>query len=179
MEHAQLDLDRVDLREPERLLELLQADVAETDALDEPRALERGESAHAGGERRARVGRVELVERDALDSERAPARLAGGDQVARAAVGHPAALGPHEPALRRGDDPRTVAVPGCERPGDQPLVVAGLARVEAIGIGAVEKVDPRVEGRVQQRDGRRVVAAGRGRQPHAAEAEPRHEWDAQ
>ena len=100
-------------------------------------------------------------------------------QVARAAVGDPAALGARQPALRRDDDPRAVAVPGCERPGDQPLVVAGLARVEAVGVGAVEEVDPRVEGRVQQRDGRRVVAVGLGRQPHAAEAEPRHEWDAQ
>ena len=28
-------------------------------------------------------------------------------------------------------------------------------------------------------DGRRLVAVGCGRQPHAAEAEPRREWDAQ
>jgi len=175
VEHAQLDLHGVDLRDPERLLQLLEADVAEADPLDGPVALEGGERAHARAERCARIGRVELIERDAVDAERAAARCAGRDQVARTPVRHPAALGPRQAALRRDEDPRAVAAPGGERPRDQPLVVAGLAFVEAVGVGRVEEVHARVEGGVQQRHGRRVVAVGRGRQPHAAEAEPRQE----
>ena len=88
------------------------------------RALERGERAHAGRERRARIGRVQLVEVDALDAEGATAGLAGGAQVrARPSGTHdrPAASG--RPWWRRGS--RSVARPGRERAGDQPLVVAG------------------------------------------------------
>ena len=59
-------------------------------ALDEPVALQRGERPHAGGERRARIGRVELIELDALDAERAPARFARGkrDDCARPSGTH-------------------------------------------------------------------------------------------
>jgi hypothetical protein len=95
VEHAQLELDGVDLGVPQRFLELLEADVAEADPLDQPVALEPCERAHARRERRARVGRVQLVEREARGAERPAARLAGLHQVARAPVRHPAALGPH------------------------------------------------------------------------------------
>ena len=146
---AELDLHRADRRVPQRFLELPQGDVAEADPLDEPVALERDERANAGGERRARVRRVELVEEQALHAEGAPAGLARRDQRSRATVGHPAAAGTGEAALRRDADPRAVAAPGGERARDQPLVVPDLGRVEAVRVGRVEKVDAGVEGCVQ------------------------------
>ena len=131
-----------------------------------------GERAHAGGERRPRVGRVELVEVDALDAEGAPARLAGGGQVARAAVRHPAAArAGSSPPLVATRTARRVAAPGRERARDQPLVVAGVARVQAVGVGGVEQGDAGVEGRVQRRERAGVVAVRLGREPHAADGQ--------
>ena len=46
--------------------------------VDQAVALQRRQRAHAGRQRRARIGRVQLIEVDALDAERAPAGLARG-----------------------------------------------------------------------------------------------------
>ena len=64
------------------------------------------ERAHARRQRRARIGRVQLIELDALDAEGPPARLARRREVARAAVGIPLAAGPGHAALGRHDDAR-------------------------------------------------------------------------
>ena len=93
-------------------------------------ALQRRERADAGRERRARIGRVQLVEVDALDAERAPAGLARGEQMARAAVGDPAPVRPRQPALGGDADARSIAAPRRERAGDQPLVVPALGLVQ-------------------------------------------------
>ena len=145
VEHAQLDLHGVDLGEAERLLELAQAHVGEADPFDRPVALERGKRADARGERHARVGRVELVERDALDLERTSARGARGDQAPGAAVRQPAAVGPGEAALRRDQHGSPVALPRGERASEEPLVVAHFGRVVAVCVGGIEKIDTGLE----------------------------------
>ena len=121
--HAQLDLHGGDLRDAPRLFDLADGDVAQADRLDQAVALQRRERAHARRQRRARIGRVELIEIDALDAERSPAGLAGGGQMARAAVRHPAAARARQAALGRDDDAPGDRRSTRERARDQPLVV--------------------------------------------------------
>ena len=78
--HAQLDLHRSYLGDLLRLLDLRHVDVAQPDAFDPAIALERGQCADARRQRRSRIGCVQLIQLDALDAERPPARLARGDQ---------------------------------------------------------------------------------------------------
>ena len=67
-------------------------------------AFERGQRADAGEEGRPRIRSVQLIQLDALDAERAQARFAGTEQMSRAAVRHPSASRPRQPAL--GGDAR-------------------------------------------------------------------------
>src|SRR5262245_35608626 len=80
LEDAHLHLDGADLRDLSAFLQLSEGDVAEADCRDLALALQRPQRAHARGEGRARVGRVQLVEIDALDAQGTPAALAGCDQ---------------------------------------------------------------------------------------------------
>ena len=84
--HAELDLNGRDRRDGARLFDLADGDVAQADRLDEPVASQFLERPDARRQRRARIGRVQLVELDALDTERLPACPTGVGQVARAAV---------------------------------------------------------------------------------------------
>ena len=133
-------------------------------------ALQRRESANAGRERHPRIGRVQLVEVDALDAESAPAGGARGGEVARPPVRNPAAAGAREPALGSNAHARGVARPARERAGDEPLVVAELAVARRVDVGGVEQGDAGVECRVQHGDGARLVDVAR-RQPHAADGD--------
>jgi hypothetical protein len=168
---AQLDLDGRDLGDAQRFLELAGRHVAEPDALHQPVATQGGQRAHAGGERHPRVRSVELVEVDALDPQRAQARLARAGQVPGPAVGDPAAVGAGQAALGRDPDARPVARPGRERPGDQPLVVARLALVERVRVGRVEERDPGVERRVERGQAARLVPAWIRGEAHAPDRE--------
>jgi len=170
---AQLELDAVDLGDLPRALELTEVHVAEADRLDQPVAPQRGQRPHAGRQRRPRVGRVELVERDPLHPERLPARLAGGGEMPGPSIGGPGAGGPRQPALGRDHDAGAVPVPGGQGAGDQPLVVPRLALVPAVGVGGVEEVDPGVEGGVQRRHRPLLVAVALGGEAHAADADSR------
>ena len=123
---TQLDLNGVDLGDASGFLNLSDGDVAQTDAGDETVALQRCERAHTGRQRHARVRCVQLIEVDAIDAERPPARLAGGDEMARTAIGDPASLRTSQAALGGDDDARAVAVPAGERARNQPLVVSGV-----------------------------------------------------
>ena len=87
---AQLDLHRGDLGDAPRLLDLADGDIAEADRLDAPVPLQRRQRADARRQRRSRIEGMELIEMDALDAERAAARVAGGGEVLRPAVGCPA-----------------------------------------------------------------------------------------
>jgi hypothetical protein len=111
---------------------------------------------------------MELVQGDPLHAERTAARVAGGDEVARAAVGDPAPSGPGQPALGREHHPRAVSRPFRQGPRDQPLVVAGLGLVAGVGVGGVEQGDARIEGGVQGCRRAPVVPVGIRGQPHAA-----------
>ena len=89
---AQLDLHGGDLRDAPRFLDLSDVHVAETDRLDQRRRVsERASARTLVDKRRSRIGRVELIEMDAVDAERAPAGLARGDEMTRAPVRDPVA----------------------------------------------------------------------------------------
>ena len=177
MPRAQLDLHGRNVGELPGFLDLADVDVAQSDAIDVAVALQRRQRADARGERRSRVRRVELVEVDALDAERPPARLAGLDQMARPSVRLPRAVRPRESALGGHTNARPVPVPRVECPGDETLVVSGLAFVEAVGVRRVEERDAGVEGRVQDGDAATLVTIGDRGQTHATHAHERRVTD--
>jgi hypothetical protein len=118
---------------------------------------------------------MKLIEVDALDTERAAARLAGSDEMLGAAIGNPRALRPGEAAFgcNAYSRLRSVAAVARECVRDQPLVVPGLRRVPAIRIGGVEQRHTGIECRVEDGHGAFVVAIALGRQPHAAHRDER------
>ena len=89
----------------------------------------------------------------------------------RAAVRHPLTVWPGETTLRGDDHPRSVTGPGGQRARDEPLVVSDVALVRAVAVGGVEERDAGVERGVHDGDRPVVVAAGRGGQAHAADAD--------
>ena len=74
------------------------------------------ERADAVRQRHGGIGRVQLVEVDALDPQRREGPLAGGAELLRAAVGVPAPAGAHQPALGGHDDLVAVAAPAARAP---------------------------------------------------------------
>ena len=152
-----------------RLLDLTHVHVAEADALDEPFVPERVQRTHARGQRRTRIRRVKLIQMNALHAERTQACFARGTQMASLSVRHPLAIRSSQAAFRRNDDARAVTAPACQRPRDEPLVVADVVIVQAIGVGGVEERDAAVECGVQELDRARLVAIGLSGQPHAPE----------
>ena len=166
--HAELDLNGRDRRDGARLFDLADGDVAQADRLDEPVASQLLERPDARRQRRARIGRVQLIELDALDAERLAACPAGVGEVARAAVRNPQAARTRHAALGRHDDGPAVAGPRAQRLSNQPLVVPHLGRVAGVRVGRVEQTDSSIERGMDHRDGSPVVAIGRGRQAHAA-----------
>ena len=166
--HVQLDLHRVDRGDLQRPLDLTAAHVAEPDPLDRARAFQAGKRAYAGPERRARIGRVQLIERDAFDAERAPAGMTRRRQMRGPAIGDPLSARTRQPALRGDDDARTVAGPGLERTGDDPLVVPHIGLIKAVGVRRVEEGGAGVERGMQHGNGAVLVAIGHRRQAHTA-----------
>ena len=67
---VQLHLHARDVDDRARLRDLSDGDVAEADLFDQPLPLQRAERAHARRQRRARIGRVQLIQGDPLDAER-------------------------------------------------------------------------------------------------------------
>jgi len=92
---------------------------------------------------------------------------------AGAAVSGPAALRPAEAAFRRDEHARRVDRRRGERLRDQPLVMAGLGVVEAVGVGCVEERDARAQRRVERRERARLVSIRLGREAHAPHADRR------
>ena len=140
---------------------------------DEAVALQRGEGPYARGKRSSRVERVKLIQIDPVDAEGAPARLAGGGEVTRAAVRDPFAVRAGQAAFGRDQDARPIAAPRRERARDQPFVVTGFAGITTVGIRGVEKGDAGVKGGVQHVDRARLVPIRLGREAHAAHADER------
>ncbi len=165
---AERDLHRVDRDDAAGLLDLADGDVAQADAFDQAVAFERGKRPDARGQRRSRVGCMQLVEREPIDAERTTTGAGRFREMTAAAVGDPLPIGPAQPALRGNDDDRSIAMPCGDRFGNQPLVIAGLGVVMAVGVGGVEQRDSAGERRVQRRDRGGPVAIGRGRETHAA-----------
>ena len=145
----QLVLDRDDLGDAERLLELVDVAVGEADPAHLALVLELLEGADGLGVGDVRVGAVVLVEVDAVGAERLQARLARLTDVLGAAVDLPCAAGADVAGLGGDDD---VVVAAVQRLGDQPLVVADLALVAGVGVGGVDQVDAGVERGVDRAD---------------------------
>lgn len=118
---------------------------------------------------------MQLIEGNPADVERAQARLAGGDQRARASVGNPLPVRSRQAALGRDANRRRVAAPRFQRAGEQPFVVSDLGVVAAIGVRCVDGHDAGVERRMQDVYRSILVAIRRGRQAHASEHDSRPE----
>ena len=164
---AQLDLDRVDLGDPSRFLDLADRHVAETDRVDEAVAFQGRQRADARRQRCSRIRRVQLIQMDALDAERAPAVFASPRRCLARPSASQRPSGRVSPPLVATCTPRSIAAPRRERPGDEPFVVTALGVVPAVRVGGVEKGHAGVECRVQHGETRRVVAIGLGREAHA------------
>ena len=173
---AQLHLHCGDLGDAPGLLDLADVDVAQAHTLDEALVLQRGERSHAGGERRPRIRRVELIEIDAISSQRPQAGFAGGTQVTRPSVRYPISLRPSQASFGGDDDSRAIAVPAGEGAGDESLVVAALRIVQAVSVRCVEETDSAVERRVQYVDAACLVAIPLGGEPHTADADSGVFW---
>ncbi len=162
----ELVLDRDDLDDPQRLLELLDRAVGEADPAHLALVLELLERAHRLGVGDVRVGAVVLVEVDAVGAERLQRGLAGRADVLGAAVELPRAAGAD--VARLGGDEHVVAA-ALEGLGDQPLVVADLVLAGAVGVGGVDQGHAGVERGVDDADRLRLVGAAVERQRHPAE----------
>ena len=177
---AQRDLNRVDRDDAAGLLDLADGDVGEADPIDQSVALERGQRPNARRKRHARIGRVQLIDVESLDAKGTATRAARLARcLPRPSAAH--ALPAAQAAFRRDHDARSIAIPRGERCGDQPLVMAGLRVVAAVGVGGVEQRDAGGERCVQRGDRAHLVAVGRGREPHAPSrargaSERPHQW---
>ena len=163
----QLVLDGDDLRHAQRLLELVEVAVGEADPADLALVLELLERADGLGVGHVRVGAVVLVEVDPVGAERLQRRLAGLADVLGAAVDLPRAARTDVAGLG-GDD--HVVVAALQRLGDQPLVVADLVFVLAVGVGGVDQVHAGVERGVDRAD--RLLLRRAAREGHRHRAEP-------
>ena len=148
---VQFHLDRGDLGDAPGFLDLPDVYVAETDRLDVTIALQGVERAHARCERHTRIRRVQLIEVNAIDAERAAAGLARRGQVARPAVRYPAALRTRETAFGRDAKARSVPIPGRDRASDEPFVVPGVAVIPTVRVGRVEERYASIERGVKHR----------------------------
>ena len=164
----ELVLDGDDLRDLQRLLELLDRAVGEADPAHLALVLELLERAHGLGVGDVRVRAVVLVEVDAVGAERLQRRLAGRADVLGAAVELPGAARAGVTGLG-GDD--HVVVAALQGLGDQALVVADVVLVDGVGVGGVDQVDAGVERGVDGADrlllGRSALEGHR----HRAEAD--------
>src|SRR6185436_16714616 len=114
-------------------------------------------------------GCMQLIEVNALYTERAKAGFARSAQMASLPVWHPLAIRSTQAAFRRDNDARAVTSPACQRTRDEPLVVADVVIVQAIDVRGVEEGDAAVECRVQEFDRACLIAILFGRQPHTPE----------
>jgi hypothetical protein len=114
---------------------------------------------------------VQLIQVDAGHVEGPAARLAGSGEVTRAAVRHPLSTRPRQATFGRHRDARTIAAPHRESARNQPFVVTDLVRVEAVGVGGVQKSDASVERGVDDGDRACLVALGGRREAHAADTD--------
>src|SRR5512143_2836239 len=146
-------LHRGDRRNGLSLPDLVNGNVREPDPADLPYPLQLGQGCHALAEGDGGVGGVELVKPDLVDPQGLERGLAGAPQVRRTPVAVPAPPAPHDSTLGGNQDPGARSVPLPEGPGDEPLVMPGLGRIEAVGIGGVDQSHPRVEGGVDDPDG--------------------------
>ena len=160
---------------PPGLLDLTHVHIAETDALDEPFVPERVERTHARGQRRARIGRMKLIQREC-----ARRRARAGLLRTRHADGEPFRSGTHSPFGRVR--PPFVATTMRER---SPLQ---LARARAMSLSlwpmssssrqyasAVSRnVTPPSNAACRSSIAARLIAIALGGQPHTPQPDRSH-----
>ena len=167
---AQCDLDRGDVNDVPRLIELLPVDVGHTDSPHHSLAKHPGQSANGSPPRRSLIRCMDEHEVDRKTVERREARFAIREQRAGAAVGYPAATGTRHAALR--DDSRGVFRAGAaQRSRQQSFVVSGLGGVEPICVRRVENGDAGCSGSPDRRERKGFIAGLDRREAHAAEAD--------
>ena len=120
---------------------------------------------------------MELIEVDALDTERLPGSVAGAPQMCRAGVALPRTTGADESSLGGDDHLLRSAAPSPERAGDEPFVMPDLPVVKAIRVGGVDEGDAGIEGGVENQAGGGLVGAALDRQGHAAEPDEGDGWE--
>src|SRR5262249_9026578 len=91
------------------------------------------------------IGSVQLIEIDALDSQRAKRPFTGLAQRCRPSVPFPTAAGTSESAFGAVDDRLAPPGPGGERTSHQALIMTQVTLVEAIDVGSIDEGDPGVE----------------------------------
>ena len=142
--HAELDLHGRDRRDGAGLFDLADGDVALADRLDEPVASQVLERPDARRQRRAWIGRVQLIELEALDAERYRlARQASVRWRARPSV-------THRPPGRVMPPLVATTTSGCRRttgaaPGRSAVRCAPLRRIAGMRVGRVEQTDSSIE----------------------------------
>ena len=161
-------LDGDDLDDRARLLELLERHVRDADVVDEAVALQLGERADGLLVGDVRVGRVQLVEVDALDAQVAQRALARLAQVIGPAVARPLARAAARQAALRGDD-QAVGV------RIQRVVDELLAEVRPVAVGRVDEVHAERDHAAQHVEHRVAVLR---RAPHAG-ADDAHRAEAE
>ena len=144
-----------DRNEGPRLIDLAHRHVREADVRDLALCAEARQLADALGQGDARIGRVKLVDVDAVDIERVETRLAGPSQMVWPGVARPGSLRALEPALGRNDDPGGLSFSKGTR--DESLAVPDVAIVHAVHVRRIEKRDAGVD-RGEQRTHRLVLA---------------------
>jgi hypothetical protein len=138
-----LVLHRHDGRDAARLLELAQVDVGHAEMTDLAGALQIGQRADRVGVRHLGIGRMQLVQIDALDAQALEAAVERAAQVLGAPIAVPAAgARAHQASLGANDDARGV---GEERLGDD-----ALGNLRAVAVGGVQEVDAELDGPDEQ-----------------------------
>ncbi len=95
--------------------------------------------AHAVHKRDPRVGRMQLVQIDAVYVQGSQRSLASCLQVVWPGVSLPSALGTRQAPFRRQHDAVARATPAPERLGEQPLIVPDVIVVEAVDVRCIQQ----------------------------------------
>src|SRR5438309_11723232 len=89
--NTERDLNGRDVGELDRLIQLAAVDVGDSDVPDPPVVEKTRQRAHRGSPRRARIGGMDEVEVDRQAIQRSEARVAVGENCARATIRDPSA----------------------------------------------------------------------------------------
>src|SRR6185436_293425 len=129
---AELDLDRIDVRDASRVFDLADGDVAEADRFDPAVSLQARECTNAGRERSPRIRCMQLIKMKPVDTKRAATVFARTQQMLCATIRFPSSIRPRETAFGRDADKAAIAGPGGHGASNQPLVMTAFGVVPTV-----------------------------------------------